>query len=456
MQRQFKGWIPNVTGRISFSSIGNTSHPNFCKYSNKTDQSDRYLVAFQKRDTRDFVFPKQFQAILAYILGIDGPLYFSVMAKTYDHDGRAFEKFEGKIFIFKNKKIWKAGPRNKMHQYIGDQNLYSSQISANIKSQFGERYKDLALYLAQHASFHVEFSLLRDGEVTITYNTDFQIATDAPKVQNIANLDYVKLISSQAFFFMKDISHTHQHHNSKTDTVVDLHSLSAGDDVSWREQTLYALYRKIIQFKKMDGEKSKIDALGTLSYTETFAKISEVKLGDDKDKLPKYISEFLRESIEAARLISDLVVKVRAEKREKVENYLIGAVGLGFTIPALLQLTGTPVDATPSGALVLFATWLLQNPFETIGGIFIIVWSHIYVLADSARMRSILRVLVSGNQKVSGVIALLISMAFVWIVYHVLLVWDPSVSLQCNPLNWLNASLVRLHELAVHVYASYF
>jgi hypothetical protein len=45
----YRGWIPTVSGQLSFQSIGNTVHPSPSVFSNATDKKTRFIIAYQKR-----------------------------------------------------------------------------------------------------------------------------------------------------------------------------------------------------------------------------------------------------------------------------------------------------------------------------------------------------------------------------------------------------------------------
>ena len=54
------GWIPTVSGRLSFSLIGCTNFPYPAKYYNKYADKQHCLVVYQKRWPRDGVFHSKF------------------------------------------------------------------------------------------------------------------------------------------------------------------------------------------------------------------------------------------------------------------------------------------------------------------------------------------------------------------------------------------------------------
>src|SRR6266849_3244457 len=102
----FHGWIPTVSGALSFSTFGDVSHPPRAISANRTDRSNRYLVCYRARDCSDTILPlRSFFGPL--FLNLRGKLWFVCVAESRTMPLAGRETLLGRVFIFHDKKIWR-------------------------------------------------------------------------------------------------------------------------------------------------------------------------------------------------------------------------------------------------------------------------------------------------------------------------------------------------------------
>ncbi|MDF1794748.1 MAG: hypothetical protein P1U88_22760, partial [Thalassobaculaceae bacterium] len=101
MTRKFIGWIPNVSGNLSFSAFGNTSYPSRPMFANAADKNTRYMIAWQKRNTADYIFNNLIvYSILSFWQDEISKWDFLLVANTAPRKGDKQAALEGSVYIF--------------------------------------------------------------------------------------------------------------------------------------------------------------------------------------------------------------------------------------------------------------------------------------------------------------------------------------------------------------------
>lgn len=346
MKYVFRGWVPTVTGRLSFSEFGRTTFPSPAIFANAADQRLRYIVCYQARDTADFTLP--FRSFLGpQLLNMVGRMWFVCIARSEPHEGREQEKLAGHLFIFHAKSGWRTQSEPAVRTAQNLLRYCRFGTDRGIEMTFQPHYEYLAKSLSAAASFHAEFDLRRTGTLELRFDDE------APRSETAPDLPYdgrerahiVHIVAAQLFFFLRDIGHRHQHHDPTTDTVVDLHRITDDDhDLDWRLSTLYSLYRKIIAYKRNVDSGLFHASLGILAYAQTFSRVCHKELDETLHrKLPEFYSESLEKSIQAG-LAEILQEKFESQQRsDTVRNLILGTLGLLLSFLGVLQLTQTNI-----------------------------------------------------------------------------------------------------------------
>ena len=432
MSVQFKGWVPTVSGRLSLSIFGDTNHPRTTVNANIADGKTRYIVCYQQRKLLDAVLP--FKNILAkFVLRLEGTFWCSCIAKCSNDSTLIEDKLEGRLLIFNGKKLWK---KNGAEKIIHQKQALLKQFQflendSNIISYYEEEFNSLKNSLGLLSSFYVDFTMGRDGVVTFTIPDQLDISPDAPAFpeDTKAREHLIHVVSSQLFFFLRDIAHRHQHHDPKTNTIVDLYRVN-GDDYTWRCDTLRNLYRKILEFKRSRQELIYSSSLGMLAYVNSFKAITADAYKSQssmKELRPKLNDKTLTESIRASQSATQNSIQAQIRNSDTIRNTIIGTLGVLFTLVSLIRLTGDVVIAKKSEFLKLLAQCLITYPILSVGVISLIVFTLLVMfkvidIKNWAWVRATVKVIQTIPIKLSAILTLIsavsVSIFVYWFVFY--------------------------------------
>lgn len=330
----YKGWIPTVAGRLSFSIIGDVSHPTRPVKCNISDEKNRFIITFQKRVKLDGTVP--FKALVyRHIFRREGDIKYVCIGKCSDIPSDGDDKLEGFVFMFAEKIIWKNHVYDKLKEIQNQLSSYDKSTDGDLIGYANEKYKNIKEHLKEYASFFCEYSISRQGELILfpaspSPNNAYWIPPhDSENEHNLY---------SQIYFYLKDIIHHHQHHKPHTDTVLDVFRCSMEDDYEWRCSVIRSLLRKIVQFKRHTRSEVLASSRGTLAYANAFRDIERNNEKAKKELKPKYNSETLLMSIESSESKHRLQEVSRAGKMETFRSLSLTFIGLIVSTAALLSL----------------------------------------------------------------------------------------------------------------------
>lgn len=301
----FKGWVPTVGKRLSFSFMGMSKHPSQSITKNVSDADHRYVISFQHRFLLDSSLPTERlkRTISRYLFKLEGDFYFVLVGRAKKSASNMNDPMEGDVLIFEEKEAWRQARTyiKKAQEIIWSfdpfQNssleaLYQSRVSSLI-----DNAKSSALYVAN-------FSLQRNGVCQVEpderVGVNFRISErDQIRKTILEDADKHHDICAQAFFFIKDVCHAHQHHDKKTDTLVDLHRYD--DEVEWFSYTLRALYKKVLDYKREQMTNVNFCSVGVLAYVDSFVEVAKDELAEaDFKQLPLRSHGPLLQSIQSS------------------------------------------------------------------------------------------------------------------------------------------------------------
>lgn len=377
MQGVFKGWIPTVTGSLSFSAIGLTEgQPERCVTANVSDGRNRYIICYQFRYLGDSVLPRW---LVRWLMrrpwalrrdwAYDGDMWFVCIARALPDSAGGSEYLRGRLFLTGSKEQWeevlKPLIRQSQSQLEACRPRHPS-ISTNVHVQFGGIYETLERNLASLSHAHMTFAVARNGEATLTLDPSQPAPASAPTSPTGMEQHFQRSITSQFFFFLKDIFHQHQHHDSRTDAILDIYPAADPTDQQWRRETLYALYRKIISYKRKCTEKNLFSAQGVLAYAQSFHHVSH-RQDMAADGLPTYNTEALETSLQAARDERVWKNERGRQRRGTFQAVFLAVVGLIISAAGLLQVFPAyppGQSAPPSSTLLRMAMEFLATRTE--------------------------------------------------------------------------------------------
>ncbi|WP_332654074.1 hypothetical protein [Brevundimonas sp.] len=281
----YAGWIPTITGQLSFSLIGLGGAAPDCVTANVEFQDAqvghprRRVAVIQRRVTKDL--PLTFQPIPYFFRSIAAE--FILLGDTHPatrpviHEGEAAPRHDeigvlsGEILVLPHHKDQPSVERSFVRKLreriatIGDATPRAVIGGEDALAQELNALQDAAarggLTLA-----HFRFELYRTGEFRLQQVETIMVEPDGDLEQE----EFDAILASQVYYFVKDIAHRHYHHRRSSDNLLPLTPLRGDDDVSWRRETLWSLARAVLEMRrsgKLPGHKS---ALGVLAYAEAF------------------------------------------------------------------------------------------------------------------------------------------------------------------------------------------
>lgn len=299
----FAGWVPTANGRLSFRHVGESRNPTESRYANVTTDSTRLVVAYQHRPLSDALF----QWLIHPLQHLDGSFYFVLTARSEETPGHTEELF-GTISIYKSHLDWRAFGRPAIRERVRDINLLVHSFVPNRDALTEALFEDCERELAQTADIEIKYRLFRTGEVYFE-NPSFKdsvLAQESNEYAAAQGQDFNKWIADQSYFFLRDITHTHQHHAPSSDTMLMLHYRDdpteeddTDGDIGWRRNIVYSLNHHIIRAKRFADSISLFQAMGVLAYCKSFKGICTERFEMGIPGLPQFNDDALLDSLRA-------------------------------------------------------------------------------------------------------------------------------------------------------------
>lgn len=325
--------MPTITGNLSFAIIGQGRQPKRAFKVSRAADGVRFVVVAQKRRTTDVPFRK-FGDLLNVALRREGYTVYVFFGKSIRSEG--YNTLSGPC-IEMTPRVYSRIKRRLLP-------LRGAKLKDN---EFGEEFDHLAAELSE---LSVEpgcglsaIELNRDGKVEISLNN-----LESKEAQDNA---------SQIYFYLRDVCHVHQHHSPTSDTILDVVPSSEGD-MHWKRETLYALFRWVIQQKRSKTPSAFIDAKGVLSYARAF---TEKHCGEKESSegLPQYLRDATIESLDAGLARAEGLATTKGKLATTIFNRIFP--GLGLVLAFLTPLYKTPgsIDVTDQELLVAkLSSWV--------------------------------------------------------------------------------------------------
>lgn len=454
----YRGWVPVVSGYLSFSVVGDANHPTKAINVNVADQSNRFVICYQKRPALDAPFPRLSLLVSRlfprarddhwHASRREPNLWFLCLAscdKTADH-----RALEGWVYVFP-RDVW----RDKIEVRVraGQEQLKKLENKSNgtLSAEMERPFAGLLNYCAEHAAANGEFLLERNGAFSLTMleptqpephhvGIGFMGIGKQSQTNRVVALNDRTLgeVVSQCYYFVRDLAHTHQHHNAGSDQLTTLHYDDGGPDSSrWVRHSYYHLMRMVISLKRKREYGEMEAAIGVLSYARTLHAIALETIGSNlKTKLRfrqrSYGKDNLAKSIEAR-------IAGEREARKARHDGLSRRISLTALCLSLLAVNMTILnigkpdkyDFHIAPVYLAVESFAAQNPFLFNGAVLaaIILWvkgaKHLAKRTDFER--NILHFLFTWKPKNAAAIAVLLGIVimgfFTWVALWLVPYW---------------------------------
>jgi len=411
--RVFVGWVPTVTGRLSFSRIGDADFGDRTICNNTaTVDGDGFLFGSHTRTSHDGPLPAWVMRRLGrvpdvhYLVSLrvaeaalpvqapkgqaDDPLQSPVNSET-DKEGA----LAGEIVFFSKGKALPKSVQDHLTSLreIAREGRAPSCNQAKRRQNrdrgeelIGEIWNDLTGRFAKRQKLpgfgRLKIRVLRTGQCEIQVEEKDLFTTGAVKASQTIALQEGTLDTStesfqsaaaaaarQCFFFMRDLAHRHYHHHMNSDLLTTTYLWSLETDEHWRRETQYGLVRLAISERRRDTAETFKQTLGIIAYAEAFQRhlcgwLSQFNAPPVRSPLAfAYDFAALRASIDAS-------LKVREQKDGQRRQSLLFAFGFVVTCLGLI-VSGFRTSSTvpPSAAaFVSGVSFLARYPIQSLIG----------------------------------------------------------------------------------------
>ena len=361
----FAGWIPTITGRLSFSRFGEAATGRSV-VANLSTTPTNWIFGIQRRVSRDGPFwPWLNETLLKRFPNTDYVLFLRVSdgmlpypkASCGDADVTEADmvlrpddrsELAGRVyFVNGHNRVFKQMVQKGIDdvrdlaassQYdVGNAVPASGGYFERALARTSEIWESLAA--AARSGEEVpnfgwaEVLIRRTGECRIHVAPQALFTTEriieAQGADNAvaaweAAADEVALeaesVAEQCFCMLRDLAHKHYHHNEAADLLTTVHTWAEAEDVKWRRETQYGLLRMAISVRR-DGRADNFrQTLGLIAYADAFQKhMCSWFMADHRDikkSLLRFDYDFtsLKTSVEAslkAREIKDTNLRAR-------------------------------------------------------------------------------------------------------------------------------------------------
>lgn len=419
-RQSYRGWLPVVSGRLSFSVFGRTTHPTKAIFANVSDGTDRYVAIAQDRNASDAIISKK---------TVSGRFWFLFFGRTAHSADREQEYLCGKAYIVTDTVSWQAiEPAFKKYTEFLDRFRSQSGSYLGIRKYADDRFAEITEKCNNLAGFAVSVRISRTGITEIDIDMKCFSNNASPRLPG-GEFNRIKLmhsLSAQIYFFIKDIGHNHQHHHKTTDTVTDLYVTdgTVKSDYSWRINTLYNIYRTIIEYKRNPCVATFHDSLGLLAYAKSFQKICRSELPKEfRKKLPIYYSAEMAQSIHAIESRLDRQMQVSRQIKDSTRNVILAVFAVVLSYANILQFAKLDRNYDPPEYIL----WTLRNaialPAESASVAVFLIWMYVRIsdrYKYSVIDEHILRLLQPARKWVSLTFILAFIVLLVWAIVSLL------------------------------------
>lgn len=337
MEKEFVAWVPTAGGRLSFSVIGNTDFPSRAVTRNCANDEERFIVSFQRRKFVDSAAPLILKKFVQKIFNQNGDFWFVFVGSGSNCSTTTAQSIEGAIYIFSGKDISRRVVVPCLKEF---QSKLKNDCS---RSTFDKCSKDFESRVEEYFVVCFDFQMDRDGVTRLKYRKlsgdypDTKLQELRQKIDHEAGNNRKLMLASQAYFFIKDITHVHQHHGRRSDALINVH-YSSIDSADWYSKTLRVLYKRVLEYKRNKDRRVNVSSLGIMAYLDSFIRIAQSRLSaEERDKLPLKYNDNLVASISASDEAKQADFELRRRFVDSFKTWLLGGFGLVVAVAGVAR-----------------------------------------------------------------------------------------------------------------------
>ena len=400
---RYEGWVPNATGNISFGDIGHALRRGVRYRQQLRTSSKRWIVAAQQRASSVGLMPDALARHLQHDERIRSSRPATSMYILLAETESRLDESEGAVVgtlacLVGDQEAARAveGKLDALTADLAAQHLLarsgkpSSDPDRTLWAECHKEVQSVAL-----AACH--FILLRNGKVII----------DSCCGRAQKDPDFLLWVD-QLYYFLKDAAHRHFHHSQQFDGIAELTEVGAQPD--WRQRTIRGLYRHVLDLRRLRSDPELANALGVLSYADTFRGIFR-NCDYDRDGLRSMapaLPAYPRHLVDSLKVLRGEAARAEDERRTNTQFGLGSIVAAGAGMAALFDklpphspaqwIAKSLLNALSHNLLlfplVVVCLWLLYGACVGRPNIVVsIPFRYIYRAAASLRQRELVLIL---------------------------------------------------------------
>lgn len=274
----FASWIPTILGHLSFSMMALKSSWLVSEGVNLYSKTlhGRIVATHKERVAQDFPYSDFFVRLRAP----QSVQHYFLLAKTCQAqipfvEGEKVRPLTdeqgalvGEIIVAPSDKVSRRKEFiKKLVECIENREQESEQFLERLSDHISQANQQRVFL------FRLDFCLFRTGEVRFWFCPDKQ----SPGFDKLNSTDLEK-VAKQAYYFLKDIAHTHYHHEPDSDQLIECARLSrptqladhASNEIAWKREVLWGFARVIAQLRRNNDLRSLKRVQGILAYADAF------------------------------------------------------------------------------------------------------------------------------------------------------------------------------------------
>ena len=411
----FAGWVPNVSGHLSFKLVD--SHSGRPTYNHQADLGSRRVVTLHRvRVAQDYPLPDSIVKIIrpearqdfilfAESIAVKTPYFSSGALQTSDDRHGALI---GAVAVLPTDSD-KATDKKRQRLIKEVEGVIGQAITDRV-SGCGSNPDNLARDLHFHvkskqsdiACYMVNFALFRTGEVRIWFDLDSFLGRNIESTPPAdLEIEAAEHIPAQVYYFLKDLLHAHYHHDKHSDQLLPLTRLRylvseesiVDDEIHWRYVVLRSLARVIVEIRQGRSLVGNNRALGIIAYANAFQSVLARILRNPNADIPfvgsnaimLYDFKNLEMSISANSSVKELANSSRLQLFGIEVGILLSALALWAGAvqvqPILCGALSTRLTCpkVEPGPIVSTVNMIVANPigfviFLLVVGFFVFIW----------------------------------------------------------------------------------
>lgn len=394
----YAGWVPNVSGHLSFNLID--PHSKDPTYNHQSDLSVPRTVAVHRvRLAQDYPFPDFLVKLFRRSAAQDFVLLAesSRVGTPYFVDDELQEADDANGLLMG---VVAVLPRDDAGETRRDRKDLLAAIDDTIATAADERatcgpnadrriarelFGSMDRAREGIACYFLRFALFRTGELRIWFNLGDFLGRDL----TVAPADDMELtaaghLAPQVYYFIKDLLHAHYHHDPHSDQLLPLTQTAtqcvavdqSRSEAAWRNATLRGLTRVVVELRQGRSIAGHQQAKGIIAYATAFQTVlARVRRGRSirdshcaETRIIPYDFGNLAMSLDAKDASAQSAISARMQFFAIIVGIILSGLALWAGAvqiqPNLCTSLGTP-DACPKigpGPIVSLVNWIVANP----------------------------------------------------------------------------------------------